>query len=64
MSLGYKVIPKNLIADNNPDYVLVATKFYINIIEDLYYDTLSKTKIKIKPLMKKPFFTLVKEIWG
>ena len=61
---GYKVYSPEEIKELNPDYVLVATKFYINIIEDLYYDTLSKTKIKIKPLMKKPFWTLVKEIWG
>ena len=62
--LGYKAYAPNEISNVNPDYVLVATKFYINIIESLYYNTLKGTKIKIKPLMKKPFFTLVKEIWG
>lgn len=62
--LGYKVYAPGEIKYLNPDYVLVATKYYINIIEDLYYNTLHGTKIKIKPLMKKPFWTLFKEIWG
>ncbi len=62
--LGYKVYAPTEIAEVKPDYVLVATKMYINIIEDLYYNTLKGTKIKIKPLMKKPFWTLVKEIWS
>ncbi len=62
--LGYKVYAPGEIKYLNPDYVLVATKYYINIIEDLYYNTLHGTKIKIKPLMKKSFWTLFKEIWG
>ncbi len=61
---GYKAYAPEEIKELNPDYVLVATKYYINIIEDLYYNLLKDTKIKIKPLMKKPFWTLVKEIWG
>lgn len=61
--LGYKVYSPDEIRDLKPDYVLVATKNYINIIESLYYETLKGTKIKIKPLMQKPFITLVKEIW-
>ena len=61
---GYKVYSPDEIKELKPDYVLVATKFYINIIEDLYYNTLKGTKIKIKPLLKKPFLTLVREIWG
>lgn len=62
--LGYKAISPDEIKTLNPDYVLVATKMYINIIEDLYYGTLKGTKIKIKPLVKKDFWTLVKEIWN
>lgn len=61
--LGYKVVSPDEIVDLNPDYVLVATKLYINIIEDLYYYTLKGTKIKFKPLVKKPFMTLLKEVW-
>ena len=61
--LGYKVYAPSEIKDVSPDYVLVATKTYINIIENLYYETLKGTKINIKPLLQKPFMTLVKEIW-
>ena len=62
--LGYKVYSVDEIKDANPDYVLVSTKMYINIIEDLYYNTLNDTNIKIKPLVKKPLMTLVREIWS
>ncbi len=62
--LGYKAISPDEIKSLKPDYVLVATKKYIDIIEDLYYNTLKGSKIKIKPLIKKDFWTLVKEIWG
>lgn len=62
--LDWKAYSPEEIKELKPDYVLVATKFYINIIEDLYYNTLKGCNIKIKPLFKKPFLTLVKEIWG
>ena len=62
--LGYKVYAPSELRGLNPDYVLVATKMYVSIIEDLYYDTLKDTNIKIKPLLKKDFITLVKEIWA
>lgn len=62
--LGYKVYAPNEIAKANPDYVLVSTINYIPIIEQLYFDTLKATNIKIKPLFKKDFLTLVKEIWN
>ena len=61
--LGYKTIKPGDIKIFNPDYVLVATKFYINIIEDLMLNTLSETSIKVRPLVKKSFITLIKEIW-
>ena len=61
---GYKVFAPDEIKHENPDVVLVATKYYVDIIEELYYKLLRKTKIKVKPLVKKPFFTLIKEVWG
>lgn len=61
--LGYKTLSPSEIKDLNPDYVIVTTKKYISIIEDLYYDILQNCKIKIKPLVKKSLLTLVKEIW-
>ncbi len=62
--LGYKVYSIEEIKNLNPDYILVATKFYIPIIEDLYFNKFVNTKITIKPLVKKTFLTLLKEIWG
>ena len=62
--LGYKTIPPEQIKEINPDYVIVATKYYISIIEDLHYNLLKKSKIKIKPLVEKSFITLFKEIQG
>jgi FlaA1/EpsC-like NDP-sugar epimerase len=62
--LGYKVYAPSEIKEANPDYVLVATKYYIEIIEELFYETLAKTKIKIKPLLKKNLRTLIKELWS
>lgn len=62
--LGYKTVSPSEIADLKPDYVIVSTKNYISIIEDLHYNILHGTKIKIKPLVKKPLGTLIKEIWN
>ncbi|MBR6126498.1 hypothetical protein IKQ21_02320 [bacterium] len=62
--LGYKAYAPSEIAEVKPDCVLVATKFYINIIEELYYKTLKGAKIKILPLVRKPLWTLIREIWG
>ena len=61
---GYKAIAPSEIVDLKPDVVLVATKSYMTIIEDLYFGILHKTKIDIKPLFKKPFMILLKEIWN
>ena len=61
--LGYKTYAPQEIKEVNPDYVLVATKIYIEVVKDLYEDILQGTNIKIKPLLKKPFFVLLREIW-
>ena len=62
--LGYKTCSPSEIVNLNPDYVVVATKMYIGIIEDLHYNVLNGTKIKIQPLLKKSLTTLMKEIWN
>ena len=61
--LNYPVCSPDEIKNLKPDYVLVATKYYVNIVEDLYYNLLKDAKIKIKPLLKKDILTLIKEIW-
>ena len=58
----YTVFSPEEMLKTNPDYILVSTKFYINIIYDIYTKKLKNTKIKIKPLFKKSLFTLLKEI--
>lgn len=63
MFLGYKAYAPYELKELNPDYVIVATKNFINIIEDLYYDTLKGTKIKIKPIYDKGLINLIKDIW-
>ena len=60
--LGYKTFNPTEIIGLNPDYVLMSTKFYVNLFEFLHFDLLQNSKIKIKPLMKKGFFILLKEI--
>lgn len=62
--LGYKTVEPDKIKELKPDYVLVATKFFLNVIDDLDENVLHGSKIKIKPLIKKPFMTLFNEIWG
>lgn len=61
--LGYKTCTPEQIKTLKPDYVIMTTKFYINIFEYLSDDLLKGSKIKIKPLVKKSFWTLLKEIW-
>ena len=61
---GYKTYTPEKIKDLKPDYVIVATKFYTSLIENLYYNTLKGSKIRIKPLVRKSFWTLLKEIWN
>lgn len=63
-AFGYAVCGPDEIIGLKPDYVLVATRFFINIIEDLEENTLKKSKIKVRPLIKKPFMELMREIWG
>ena len=60
---GYKAYGTEYIKELNPDYVLVSTKFYVGIIENLYFNVLKNTKIKVKPLVRKDFITLLKEVW-
>lgn len=60
---GMKVYSIDEAEELKPDYIVVATKFYTGIIEDLYYNRFRGTGIKIKPLVHKGFLTLLKEIW-
>lgn len=61
--LGYPVCAPDEINNLNPDYVLVATRYFINVVEDLEGMLLKDSSIKIRPLIKKPCNELLKEIW-
>ena len=63
-AFGFKAYAPSELRELNPDYILVATLKCINVIENLYYDTLKGTKIKIQPLVRRSLFALIKEIWG
>ena len=60
----YLVCAPDEIKKINPDYVLVSMRWFVSIIDQLYCETLAGTKIKIKPLIKKPVKELLKEIWN
>ena len=63
-ALGYKIIPLEDIKAANPDYVLVATLKFLSIIDDFQNNMFNGTKIKVLPLVDKPFFTLLKEVFA
>ena len=60
--LGYKTYAPILIRELNPDYVVVSTKYYMKIVENLNDNILNGTDIKIKPLVRKGFWALLKEV--
>ena len=57
----YKIYKLNEITKSDADCILVSTKFYLSIIENLY-GKFKNSGIKILPLVKKSFFTLLKEL--
>ena len=57
---NYKVYSQEELSKLHPDYILVATKFYIRIIDNLYYNLPDK-KTKIIGIIKKPFWTMIHE---
>lgn len=61
--LGYKIYSIDEIKTLKPDFILVTNKFYVDIINDLTYNKLKNTNIKIKPLVKKTIWTILQEIW-
>lgn len=61
--LGYKKLKISDIGASGADFVLVATFHYLDIAENLEKD-LAASKIKVLPLVDRPFFELLKEIWS
>ncbi len=60
---GYKVCAPEEIVSLKPEYVLVATINIVKIMESLETTVLKGTKIKLLPLVKKPFKDIWNEIW-
>jgi ABC-type Fe3+-hydroxamate transport system substrate-binding protein len=59
--LGYKTCSPSNILEYKPDYILVGTFNYINVIE--YLESLYPD-VKIFPLMKKSAGQIWKEVWS
>ena len=58
---GYKLYSPEQILDLNPDYVVVTTRRIVKVYEDLYFNYLKDTKIKIIPLVKRSLISIMKE---
>lgn len=56
--LGYKIILKSKIQSENPDYVLIASMQYVSVIKNF------DINVKLKPLVRKSFLDVLKEIWS
>lgn len=61
---GYRACAPDEITSYNPDYLLVSMLYFVSVVEHLEDTCLRNSKIKIKPLINKPFFEVWKEIWS
>ena len=61
MDMDYEIVPYDLINECKIDYILIATLNIFNIYQALT-ELVKGTKIKILPLVDKPFWTLLNEI--
>ena len=59
IDLGYKIILRQDIIKHNPDYIIVATQNYLNIMK---YFAEGYGEEKVLPLVEKNFIDLIKEI--
>ena len=58
---GYRVSSPEEVLDEKPDYLLISTKLYVKLIYIIYTKIYKNTGIKIKPLIKKSIWSLLKE---
>ena len=58
---GYKIYRLDEITDSDADCILVSVKFYTSIIEELY-ERFKDKKIKVKPLIRKSLWSILKEL--
>lgn len=62
--LNYPVCAPAEIKNYSPSYVLIAVRYFLDVMEDLDENVLKGLKIRTLPLVKKPFWELIKEIWA
>lgn len=62
--LGYKIVPKSELADEEFDVLLVALQNYVNVIDDFEANIFAGKKIKVYPLARIPLWGLIKQIWS
>jgi hypothetical protein len=60
--LGFTVYSLSEMIDLKPDYIIVTTKFYIDIIDDFFFNIFKNSKTKVRPLIKKSLLTLLHEV--
>ncbi len=61
---GYKTLAPSELKDVECDYVALALRSFVHVMNNLDMNLLQGTKIKIVTLFTKPFLTLWKEIWS
>ena len=61
IDMGYPIVPYEKILDYKPDYILIATMKTYNIYQSFKTKKIKDAKIKVLPLVEKPFFDLLKE---
>lgn len=59
----FKIYAPSEISALNPDYVLVGTLYFVKLIDIIENDILKNKNIKVKPLINKPFWEVLNEVW-
>lgn len=63
IDLGYKIIPKSMLENYEPDYILLGVQNYINLLFEFAGKTFRDKKTKILPLVKLPLREILRKIW-
>ena len=61
--LGFETVAPDNIKDLQPDVVLVGVLRTVAVIENLRYELLADTGIKVLPLVDRKLLEILKEIW-
>lgn len=60
---GFNIIPLEKINDYKPDYILISTLKFLNLMNDFRNNVFKDSRITVLPLVDKPFLELLKEIF-